>query len=494
MKKSIIPFLLLTLSFLGSFSQNCDCVADFDWMVHTFKTNDAGFSYVIEKKGLDEYVKHTELSRQKAMQTDSMYACLKVMQDWLAFFRKGHIGIHPKGGYGLGSGNPQLSEKSKDSIRSLYKNEETVNLTESGLKDLLRVKAGKTHPIEGVWKNNNYTIGIIRSAENSRKFTAFIIKADSIYWVPQQKKAELTLRDDSSFSMIYSMRDHSLKNETARMAGKSGNLLMMINTLWLKVYPEQELSQRDQLYIKLRSSTNPFLESLSRNTLYLRIPSFQYEKKPLIDSVLSKYDSVIRTRPNLIIDIRNGTGGSDLSFYHLLPYLYTQPIREVDMQFYATELNAEQYDDWANTIKDPAQSEYCRNVAKKMRQNPGSFIVLDSSRVSIDSSYKAIQTPSRVAIICNQYNGSTDESFLLKAKQSLKVKIFGRPTFGVLDFSNIHIVESPDGLFNLIYCMTTSFRIPDFPIDGIGVQPDFFIDETIPEEDWVSYVQSVVER
>lgn len=199
MKKSTIPFLLLTLSFLGSFSQNCNCVAEFDWMVNTFKTNDAGFSYVIEKKGLDEYVKHTELSRQKAMHTDSMYVCLKVMQDWLAFFRKGHIGIHPKAGYDQGLGNPKLSEQSKDSIRSLYKNEETVNLTESGLKSMLRLKAGKTHPIEGVWKNSNYTIGIIRSAENTGKFTAFIIKADSIYWVPRQKKAELTLSMTSSF-------------------------------------------------------------------------------------------------------------------------------------------------------------------------------------------------------------------------------------------------------------------------------------------------------
>jgi C-terminal processing protease CtpA/Prc len=112
----------------------------------------------------------------------------------------------------------------------------------------------------------------------------------------------------------------------------------------------------------------------------------------------------------------------------------------------------------------------------------------------VDSSYTYAALPRNIAIICNQYNGSTDESFVFQAKQSSKVKVFGRPTFGALDFSNVHIVDFPNGLFQLMYTMTASYRIPDFPIDGIGIQPDFYIDETIHEEDWIYYVQSTMER
>ena len=164
------------------------------------------------------------------------------------------------------------------------------------------------------------------------------------------------------------------------------------------------------------------------------------------------------------------------------------------MKYYSTELNAQGYEDWARSITDTAVANQCHRIAVKMRQNIGKFITADESRVSVDSSYTTSVFPSRVAIICNQYNGSTDESFLIKAKQSLKVKLFGRPTFGVLDFSNVHVVDFPNGLFSMTYCMTASFRIPDFAIDGIGIQPDFFIDDSISEENWVNFVQSTIER
>ena len=312
--------------------------------------------------------------------------------------------------------------------------------------------------------------------------------------MPKQKKAEFTLNKDSSYSMVYSMRDHSKRNEEARLVGNSGNLLLILNTIWTKVYPETSLTQKDELFLKLRTAASPFIEKLSDRTLYLRIPSFEYAKKPEIDSLLQIHDSLIRTTPNLIIDIRNGTGGSELSFFKLIPYFYTQPIRSMNLKYYSTELNAQGYDNWASTITDTAISNYCQKVAFKMRQNIGSFITLDDSTVSIDKSYIPSAMPVKVAIICNQNNGSTDEAFLLKAKQSSKVKVFGRPTAGILDISNVHIVEFPNGLFQLTYSMTARIGLPVFSIDGVGIQPDYFLDDTIPEEDWIYFVKSTIEH
>ncbi len=494
MKNVFLFSILFFLSAASTFAQQCNCAESFDWMVNTFKTNDAGFQYVIDKKGMDEYTKHIDFYREKALNATSTNDCLTILNNWLYFFRKGHIGAYLKPELWQNTQSAPLSEQSKDSIRTLYRNEETVDFSEAQFRELLKKNIGKLNAIEGIWTSSTYSIGITRSPEKNNQFVAFIIKADSVYWIPKQKKAEFTLSSDSSFSMVYSMRDHSKKNETARLVDQSGNLLLIMNTIWTKVYPETRLTPKDELFLKLRTATTPFITRLSDRTLYLRIPSFDYSKKTEIDNLLQANDSLIKATPNLIIDIRNGTGGSDLSFHKLMPYLYTQPIRSTNLKYLATELNAQQYDNWAQIITDTANSNYCRRIALKMRQNIGSFITQDDSRVSVDSSYTPSDFPMKVAIICNQYNGSTDEAFLLQAKQSSKVKVFGRPTVGVLDISNIRIVDFPNGQFQLIYSMTASLWLPAFSIDGVGIQPDYFIDDTIQEEDWIHFVQSTIEH
>jgi len=78
------------------------------------------------------------------------------------------------------------------------------------------------------------------------------------------------------------------------------------------------------------------------------------------------------------------------------------------------------------------------------------------------------------------------------AKQSKKVKLFGKTTHGMLDISNVNIINSPCNDFELYYGLSKSFRIPDFAIDDIGLQPDYFMDRTIPEYAWVDHVDKML--
>ena len=80
------------------------------------------------------------------------------------------------------------------------------------------------------------------------------------------------------------------------------------------------------------------------------------------------------------------------------------------------------------------------------------------------------------------------------ARQSYKVKIFGRPTAGMFDFSNVNSVNSPDGKYVLRFAMTERKEFADYRVDDIGIQPDIFIDNSINEEDWVDFVQSIIEK
>jgi hypothetical protein len=481
--------LLLSLLFtIQASAQECNCPASFDWMISTFEHNDAGFQHVIDKKGMDEYVKHTTFFKEKAKTANTQEDCQVIMNKWLHYFRPGHIG----------AGINQVSDSGKQptdtEIRQRYKDSPRVNLTEKQLITLLEKKKDK-NPIEGVWDGGNYRIGIIAMEGSKTAFNAFIIKADSLFWMPGQIKAELRWAEEKNlFATSYFMRDHSKKETYTEFINKEKSLISMFGTYWAKEYPKSQLSKEDQLLVKISRSEIPFVEKISDKTVYLRIPSFAADQKGYIDSVLAKYDQLISSTPNLIIDIRNGTGGSDASYENILPYLYTQPIRGVGVLLYCTEMNAKTYETYSKQYDDTSHINYCNRVAAKMRANIGKFINMSETTFGIDTLDKVMPFPQKVGIICNQNNGSTDEQFLIDAKQSSKVKVFGRPTGGMLDISNMSFANSPDGKFSLGYCMSKSFRIPNYCIDGVGIQPDYFIDDAVDQNSWIEFTRHVLEQ
>jgi hypothetical protein len=91
-------------------------------------------------------------------------------------------------------------------------------------------------------------------------------------------------------------------------------------------------------------------------------------------------------------------------------------------------------------------------------------------------------------------NGSNAEQILLEAKQSKKVKLFGSKTAGILDISNMHIVDSPDKSLQLAYSLSKTLRIPDMATDGIGINPDYYLDSSIKDYDWLDHVGTMLEK
>ena len=483
MKKIIILIILIQLSYNG-FSQTCNCSSNLEWLIEIFEKNDAGFQYVIDKKGEKSYLAHNKLYIEKALKISDLNECHKLLNDWTEFFRKNHLNVQ------LMSKNENINKQTEPSDKEIiekYSNSERYEITKKKFDKYIKKLDSKTE-FEGVWVSEPYTIGIIKDNTNpNREYVGFIINSQSPYWQENQVKLEIFKSKEGKFNMKYYMRDHSTQEfEKIEFYGKNyliaGSGYILLKRVLPKITTEKNIEQ----YFSAIYSNKPFIEKISENTVLLRIQSFRRSNKKHIDSLLNANDNLIKNTANLIIDLRYNGGGADASYNKIKPYLYTNPIRGIGVAYLSTELNNKRMVDFMN---NPDWSDDSKKWAKesldKLNNHIGEFVNLNESIVSIDTLKNIYPNPKNVAILINGNCGSTTEQFLLEAKQSKKVKLFGTTTLGSLDISNMYSVIFPSKEFKLWYGLTKSHRIPEMLIDGKGIQPDYYFDKTIKPYEWI---------
>lgn len=481
MKKIIILSVLIQLSYNG-FSQTCDCASNLKWLTETFEKNDAGFQYVIDIKGDNSYEAHNALFTEKASKISDVNKCHQLLNDWTRFFRNGHLNVRL-----IAQNTNEQTGSSDEEIIEKYKNSEKYLIKEQEFNDYIN-KLGNNPGYEGVWTSGPYTIGIVKDNKNtSREYVGFIVKTTSPNWQKNQVKLEIIKSNEGKYRMKYYMGDHSVQNfDVIEFYGKNyidaGSGFIILERVSPKIKTEENIER----YFNSMYTTKPFIEKVADNTLLLKVPSFNYSNKKYIDSLLHKNDKLLKSTENLIIDIRYNGGGADASYAKIIPYLYTNPLRKVGVAFLSTELNNKRMVDYMN---DPERSEDDKKWAKesfnKLNKHIGEFVNLNESIVRIDKLQDVYPNPKNVAILINEYCGSTTEQFLLEAKQSKKVKLVGTTTAGVLDISNMYNVISPSKEFKLWYGLSKSYRIPEMTIDGKGILPDYYIDKTIKPYEWI---------
>ena len=470
--KKITLLLTLCFSIVHSSGQTCSCESNFEWVKRTFEENDAGFQYVIDKKGLEAYMIHNQLMLEKIKLAKNSTECAELLNEWLKFFRSGHIGIE------------LLSNEAFDSQTAGERWKVDILQFEKYISEKRDVD------YEGIWELGQYKIGIQKDGEN---YIGFIIEPVIKGKIELGDVKLRIVREGESFKSFFYVRDTSPIVSEPELIGK--NCLYITNGIALtRLSPHFTEDPLIEKYVKSKTAENPYLEVLNSNTLYLRIPSFEYEEKRAIDKVIASNRRQILKTENLIIDLRDNSGGTDYSFEKLLTLIYTNPIQIVGSAFLSTPLNNQ----WALEIAN--SKEYSSSVRKMARKEYekalgklGEF-VSDGNGISIYRSKTVHQYPKNVGIIINNECASSTEQFLLLAKQSEKVKLFGTNTNGCLDISNVNYVTSPCKEFELCYGITRSLRLPDMAIDETGIVPDFYLDEAIPQHKWVEFVNDILNQ
>ncbi|MBI1836015.1 MAG: peptidase S41 [Flavobacteriia bacterium] len=482
MNKQIIILTFLLNTYVLN-AQNCDCEANLNWVRQTFEQNDAGYTYALETKGKEAYQKHNEIFNLSVKEINNTTECMQLLYQWLRFFREGHIAIRP-----IENSKNNLTKKENQKEIILETKGETITVDIQDFKHYIEAK--KEIDYEGVWDLSPYIVGI-KKIENT--YVGFIITSEVENWKKGDVKFKITLEKNKIHSIFHLRNRTTQESDEVKFFGQ--NYLQVGNFMMKRISPKIQTEKYIEDYMQLIQAQKPFLEELNSTTLILRIPSFDRSQKEAIDRVISDNKNKILSTENLIIDLRNNGGGSDISFNEILPFIYTNPITCFGVEYFSTKLNNQRMLDFIHKSDYGAtddEKKWAQIAYDTLEKHLGQFINLDSMKTSEITMDTVYTYPKNVGIIINDGNASTTEEFILAAKQSKKVKFFGTTTFGILDISNMYFVNSPCNEFELGYCLTKSLRIPKIKIDGIGLQPDFIIDESIPDYEWVNYVNRLL--
>lgn len=468
MLKSKLTLLFVLLLAKFAMAQDCDCKKNYQWMKKTFAENDAGFPEVLRKKGIDAYNYHSKSIENRVYKIRDYDDCKKALEDWLRFFRTDH--------FRLTKTKATLDKQHKAQLYSPISIANEIDL--ALFKD--QVALLPTRSLVGLWETGGNTFAVQKI---NNHFVASLVE-DNGTW----KKGTIL------FSLGENLKEGTRYMSTYRpvpieKVNYLDDNLLTVNELTLKrVFPESHLKSNEDEFFRLKNSGETFGYKRNEKTVYVRIPSFSFNKKA-VDSLLTSLDDVIKSTPNLIIDLRDCQGGQDNNFAKLVPYLYSGATRTVLMEVLSTPRNNEIWNTLINNPDtDDDEKESYQAIQSLLNKHVGEFVNIYGKTVVEAKNGKVLPYPQNIGVIVHENNFSTTEQFLLLAKQSRKVKLFGRKTGGALDVSNMIEATSPTGDFVFEYCISRSLRIPEMEVDDMGIHPDFYLDKSIGEHKWVDFV------
>ncbi|WP_432361719.1 S41 family peptidase [Sporosarcina sp. UB5] len=229
------------------------------------------------------------------------------------------------------------------------------------------------------------------------------------------------------------------------------------------------------------------------------VPTYSVEKKQdavvitmtdfanpdAIVKMVEENKKLLETTDKWIIDVRVNYGGSDSSYYPLIPYL--MPEEGVDlagsgekMLINCTEASADRILPELKEALEGTEDEQARQVLsvfkREWERNRGKgFVEFDFGDMVSSTFVKGTKHPSQVIVLTDVYCGSSGDSFVELVKKSNKVTVVGRATMGLNDYANLISMKWEEG-FELMYPSSCLSRIDKGQgMTGVGITPHIHI-------------------
>lgn len=225
------------------------------------------------------------------------------------------------------------------------------------------------------------------------------------------------------------------------------------------------------------------------------LPNMYYENLELVEQLLKKYEQELAKTPYLIIDLRGNEGGNIAVGKPLLPMLYTNPIKDWGMKKKITKENVdawfkayvkETYDGLSEKDRKP-YDDYITDMLK----HEGELYAPEPFKLIKFDEIKAF--PKKVAVLIDNNCISSGELFVMFAKQSKKVKIFGENSGGVMDYGDIVPYKTSCPAIRLSLPWTRSNWLDEgISIDKNGISPDVKIPKNT--KDWIDFAYQSLKK
>ena len=231
---------------------------------------------------------------------------------------------------------------------------------------------------------------------------------------------------------------------------------------------------------------------LSADTVMLRVPTFHRDYLEPFEALLAEHHDAITSTPNLLIDLRGNTGGSDATYEKLMGYLYTRPIYGISPEVRITPRNIAYLQELASGGElDEETQAWVEDILARAAVSDDGWVAMMAEGVLIETYPQVYDFPRRVGIL-TEGAGSSGDQFVIDARFSRKVTLLGAPTAGVIDYSNMVSADAPSGDFAIYWPMTRSMRLPEEPFDNVGVPVDVPYPEDVADQ--VAWAQDWLER
>lgn len=462
-----VTYFLIFSASVFSQDNKCNCLNNLNMTIEKTTENYAGFPQKINAKTKKEYNSLVKTLIKKAGFETSPKKCFNIIKDYVVFFKDKHF---------------DFSYLTSDDDKEFSKITEAYFIKTFKLRDLSRV--------EGIWINPDSSLKIAIRQTSKNIFKAVIVKSKDEKLKPGLVYFTL-FKDAKGYSYIR----HNVLT-TGYPARQNGHLLQLWNTeLWGKEYPEQMTpKEKNELATWRNYNFGLAFTKINDKTTYIKIPTFN--RDDLVQQLINKNDTAIRSCENLIVDLR-GNGGGNTGWSYLLPYLITNPINQEYSYLRISPDNiksslAEMEPIVNNPVSEdmkkyftPAFMLEYKNAYNDISKSKLQFYPIPSITIPVDSISK---NPKRIALVFDELCGSSTEYFFHISKQSTKTIRYGTNTLGMMDYVGMHTpTKLPCKKYNLVIPDKKSSWTDIKPIDTTGFKPEIDLSK-LPKDNWINYI------
>lgn len=256
------------------------------------------------------------------------------------------------------------------------------------------------------------------------------------------------------------------------------------------------MTQAESLELATWKNNNNGLEfrKINSQVAYLKIPTF-FNNDNNIQQLVASSDSTIRNTKYLIVDL-TGNGGGNTGWIYFLPYFMTNPIIQQPSFLRVTPDNVKQKlpdlepfvnnpisDDYKKYFPDDVLNAYKKTYAE-LSTTKDKFYPIPGVTFPLDSITKY---PEKIALVVDNFCGSSAEYFFYLSKQSKKTTTYGVNTIGMMDYEGMSIPTAlPYDKFILTIPIARSNWTDKNPIDQTGFKPDVIIN--LPQNKWTDFI------